>query len=725
MSPARPWLLIAVAVALGGVLATSALSALLVPPILLLAISLLRRRPGLAAVVAALAAGVGTGAAQHLWVDTIPPPPNLPAEGRVLDVHHRGERMHVRIALDSTPGFDALAFLPMSDGIHAGDRVRLLGTLRRPDLADNPGGFDARLAAERDGIAWRLQGQLIRREIHPATPIERGRLGARRALAEVRHQTGAALLTGLLLGDRSAVPPEARRAFEATGTGHLLAVSGLHVGGIAFAVFGLFGIIFRRSHVIRPGRWAAAFALPAVWAFVMLAHAPLSARRAGIMVGGWLLGYMLDRRADALQLLGLAAAVVLAWRPSALAEVGFQLSFGAVLALLTLGRGRGLRGAIIVATVASMATAPIQAYHFGTVAPLSPLANLILTPLAAMILVPFGAASLLFAPISTVPLGFAAQGAEFFLALTESVADLSGGVQIVGAAWAPAVAIPLCLWIGWRVRKPRITALTVLGVAALTPWTGPTGVVDVIAVGQGDAILVRSGRQAMLIDTGPDAKARTLLSYLRHEGVRRLERLVISHAHPDHDGGAAAILAVIPVGEVLHNGRDLTGPGGKRLLRAARRHQIPVRAAQDGQNDLGALKIQIYAALSDPKLAENDASVAVRVEGPQASMMLLGDLELKGEAEIAPRLSPATVLKVAHHGSKTSTTQILLDAVKPLAAVFPVGRRNRYGFPHAAVISRLDQTPIWRTDVDGRIRVDLDARTVEALRRPLQPLPQR
>lgn len=692
-----------------------------------LALLAFTRPPGpMALVLAAAAGGALCGAGERRWRAATPPtPPSSPFEATVSAVTLRGPWVDVRLAPDTHPDHRAIVRLTRRPpGLAPGARVRAVARLRSLAPADEPGGWDAEARGGLERVVWRGRGAVDLRR--PAEGVAewplRAREAARRRLAASERPYGAALLTGLLLGDRAAVPESALEALRATGTGHLLAVSGLHVGGLALVLAGLALAAARRALAAHPERWAL-LAAPAVLGFVALAQFPLSACRAGLMVGLYLAGRALGRRTDPVVVLGWAAVVLLARGPAAGSGAGFQLSFGAVAALLWLGAGRGPIGAVLTAVVAAAATAPIEAWHFGTVAPGAPVANLLLCPPVALVLVPLGLLGLALAPLTPLPLELAAIGAEMLAAVAETLAG-HGGSLVVGRWMAPAIAIPLAALVGWRAGRPRM-ALAAAGVLAMLAAIGrPTAsAVDFLPVGQGDAVLLRGRHGAVLVDAGPDPRGFRLVGALRRAGIRRLEAVAISHAHPDHFAGLGALLDRFEIGEIWFNGR----PGGQQWRALARRvaaRGMALRAPPDGL-DLGGLRLTALTG-GGAGLSENDASLTMRVDGSAASVLLTGDVEAAGEARLlAEALGPVSVLKSPHHGSRTSSGPALLARLCPAAVVHTVGRHNRHRLPHPAVEARYAAAGIdgYRTDRDGRVTVDLDEGRIRAHRRPARDLP--
>lgn len=726
----RPWLAIAAIFLLGALTGALGLFALLG------AVFWLRQRPGLSTMCLILAAGSALATLEDQWTADAPGRPSLPAEGEVIDCVQRGARFRVRVRLDAAPDHWVDARLDHRPaGLAAGARVRLTGRLRGLDPADNPGGFDAQSYGRQHRVLWRHIGAMHLRASAGRVSrwVATARDAARAVLKRTAHPRGAGILTGLLLGDRAAVPEDVQRGLAAAGMGHLLAVSGLHVGGVGAMLALIIGRIGRRMRWRFIDLTVFGVAAPLTLAFVALAGFPLSACRAAVMIALYLLGRAIGRPPDALNLLGLAAIWAVATRPSIMHTPAFQLSFGAVLGLICLvprAQGRWV-GAAAVALVAALVTAPIQAAHFGTWAPIGAWANLALLPFA-LLLVPFGLLALVIAPIWAMPLNWAAAGAEMLGEFAISISELSGlqHVGTHGAWWLAIGAVALVAWRSgaWRSGAWPICLGAALACGVMAIVRHPPGaIVDVIAIGQGDALLIRDAGRAILVDTGPPESASRLLGVLRRAGVGSLDAVIISHGHPDHDGGLAGLVETVHIGVVLTNGRARAGQGWRQRTADLAAHGTHIRAATATQLRVGRLRLDIYPPPADPALSENDASVVIALRGPAASMLLTGDVEADGEALLVanlPRFQLArsnlpVVLKVPHHGSKTSSSDALLDAVRPRAAIFPVGRRNRFGFPHARVQARYDTRQIVtrRTDLDGRVRVHLTAPArIEALR---------
>ncbi len=621
-----------------------------------------------------------------------------PFSAQIDEIRLFGSRAELILSPDKAPESRVQIFQDqLSPGLAPGARALVLGPLKRPPPGDHPGLYDPRQRLALRGIAWRGKEILL---LEPAEDLMlRLRLLARAQLQALDRSEGAGILAGLLLGDRSALSEHAIEVLRITGTGHLLAVSGLHVGGLVAALMLFITLVARRLRLCRPDRWAMAGGLLLIPPFLALTQFPLSACRAGLMLSLYLLGRLLGRPVNTFNLLGLTALLLLSQAPARAHTPGFQLSFVVVAALLLMPRKSPWLSLLFTALLATAASAPIQLWHFGTLAPLAPIGNLILTPLTALILLPLSASALLLSPLWIGPLQLAAAGAEILLALGEALASW-GSLWILGSHWAFALSAPLLLFLGFRLGWPRLALLAGLLACGGTALSWPrAAVVEALAVGQGDALLLRDGLRAILVDTGPDPRARILLAYLRRRGISQLEALILSHGHPDHTGGTGALLKALTVKQIFFNGRPGLPPW-----------PVPRRAPGREHLSLGRLELEFFPPAADAP-SENNASLAIRVQGPSHSLLLTGDLEAAGEAALlAQDPQPVSLLKAAHHGSRSSSGAALLRVLNPKEIIFNTGRDNRFGFPHQEVLKRAKASGArcWRTDRHGLIQIHLD-----------------
>jgi competence protein ComEC len=685
-------------------------------------------------IVAALVAGARTAALERtaLTADfghaasgevTVLAPSRLdPFGGRRVLVRWRGEHVLLRL-----PVWRA-KLVPS-----VGEILRVRGGLRAPDLAARSVHAHATLRATDVARTGRSRG---------------GALGAvdgirRRAEAVLRRglpTPEAALLRGMVLGDDSELPDELGDAFRATSLTHLTAASGQNIMLLAALALGLtmaLGLSIRT-------RWALVLALIAL--YVPLAGGGPSIQRAGIMGLATIVAALASRPSSRWYVLLLAAAVTLALDPRALADAGWQLSFAAVIGIALLAttvRARlvdrrlplAAAEAVAVTFAATVATAPLIAMRFDRTSLVALPANVLATPAVAPImwLGMVAAAIGQVVPALAVPLvALAGLPLGYLVALARTAAALPGAqvplplmvvMILVGLAIVLATAPPAREQLA-RSRHPRrrfgvAAALAVALVAAIVPaYLGrrslappPSGDFRITAldVGQGDATLLQAGGHAILVDAGPaDGGA---VTGLRAAGVSRLDVLAVTHPQADHDGGAPAVLAALPV-DVLLDGRGQDRSATSVALDAPlqRRHVrvVPAHAGQELR--VGPLELRVLwppAGDAAPGADPNERAIVAVATAYGRRALLTADAE---SPQIAPlELEPVDVLKVSHHGSADPGLLALLQRLRPRVALIEVGRHNTYGHPNAATTTALAATVpvVRRTDTDGAVRVDL------------------
>jgi competence protein ComEC len=600
-----------------------------------------------------------------------------------------------------------------------GQRVRAELRLHRASSFKNPGGFDYRQHLERHGIlvvgTVRADRVTVLDDPGPTWPVKIRR-AAREGIAQALPPASAALLAGLLLGERTALPPETDTAFRRAGVYHVLAVSGFNVALIAGATFALLSL------VRLPRRVAAAVAIVVVAGFAAVVGFQPSVLRAAIMATLVLGALLLEREASVLNSLALAAIVILALRPGDLHDPGFQLSFAASAGIVMAPLPRGLvAGAVGVSLAAELAVLPITLAHFNQLSLIGPLANVFAVPLAGVATI-VGLTGVVASWLMT------AAGAVLLNATWPVLIALRVLVAVAAApSWAlvhlpaptwPAVTcyvIALLLAVSWwrlRGTRPRAAtyAVVVAGpmlvlAVAIAAWPlvrAPDGRLRVIVldVGQGDAIVVETpDGQTLLVDAGGggpwrlDAGERVVAPVLWNRGVLRLAATVTTHDDQDHAGGMRAIRRLFTVGEAW------SADG----LRATARV-------------VGGVRLTALAGGGGSPGSRNDDALALRVDYGLVSFLLASDITAATESRLVTSGAPlaATVLKVAHHGSRGSSTPEFLRAVGPLVAIVSVGARNAYGHPSPETLARLAtvDAAVYRTDRDGAVLLETDGRTL-------------
>lgn len=576
----------------------------------------------------------------------------------------------------------------------------------------------------------------------------------------------AALARGFVLGEDERVDGQTTDDFRRAGLSHLLAVSGQNVALLALLAMPVLAALGM------PLRTRLVWLLGLIAVYVPLAGAGPSIQRAGIMGALSVLATLAGRRTSRLYALAIAAVVLLAIEPRIAADVGWQLSFAAVLGILifaaplraALGDRAGIRGwrrplieGAAMTIAATIATAPLIAFHFEAISTLTLLANLLALPAIA----PAMWLGMLAAAAGQVP-GFPVEALNavnsLLLAYIAQVAAWCGrpswayprvhlgGGGLVASYVAIAGAASLSAWVNRHrrlaARRPNFAAgpksrvgldfsarrwglvLPTLALAALalvwpagggagSAFESPAGLrVSILDVGQGDAILLQSGEApALLIDGGPPDAG--LSGKLRAAGVNRLGAAIVTHAESDHAAGIRELLGTMPVGRVLFGASDPV------TLSAAAAAGVPGRQLVRGSElRSGRLRLDVLwppaELLAGPTGGEdpNLLAIAIRASWGRFSMLLTAD----AEAESVPlEPGPIDVLKVAHHGSEDAGLAELLDRARPRLAVISVGTGNPFGHPAAAVLAVLAGRGIrtLRTDRDGTVVLEVVGDSIE------------
>jgi competence protein ComEC len=606
----------------------------------------------------------------------------------------------------------------------AGDRVRVTGRVeRRGD----------RLLV-RDA---RLERAARPRSLAPA----RARVGAR---IDRVFGADAPLVRALVIADMARVPVEQRDRFARAGLVHMLSVSGLHVGIVALALE-LLAMALRLPQT--PARLATMLVLVA---YVLLIGAPPPAVRAAVMLGLLLLTRLLQRPTSVWAVLAVGATVPLL-DPVVVLDLGWQLSVagtvalvaGAALARRILPRGwrgvpRALATAAVVSVTATLATAPLVAWTFGRLSLVGPLSNLVADPVMGL-LQPVLFLALL-APVPGLE-RLAADAAHLLLAAFDAIAGAAAALPFAAPRVLPTVAgaiaaavAAVAFVVACLSRAPAravVVATGALAVMTLEPLVRRPAAhteLHMLDVGQGDALAVRTraGRW-IVIDAGRswpggDAGRSTLVPFLAHRGGD-VALFVLSHPHADHVGGAASLIESLHPDRLLDPGFVGTSPPYRAALTAAHRAGTAWQRVRPGDS-LVVDEVVLTALAPDSAWASrlddaNLASTVVMARIGAVRVLLTGDAEGPEEEWLLAHAGDALradVLKVAHHGSRTSTTAAFLEAVRPRVALVSVGAGNRYGHPAAAVMRALAESgaDVLRTDQLGTVVLRTDGRTLEA-----------
>jgi competence protein ComEC len=677
-------------------------------------------------------------------------------------------RLEVRSAWSNGRWHEAsgavLMTVPQFPEYEYGDLLDLRGELTTPPVLED---FDYRAYLAQQGIGSLAEYPSVRVVAHDQGNLTKStiidlRSDLSTSLQQALPEPEASLSAGILLGARSALPRELRDDMDATGTSHLVAVSGQNITLLAAAVIAAFAWLLGR-------RSACWLALAAVLAYAAFVGAEASVIRAAIMGAVFILSIAFGRQNSGWVALLLAATIMTALDPQIVHDISFQLSFAAVLGLVLLANPLRERmdaaldnapsirdfpitrpaSELLAMSIASILfTLPITAVNFHQVSIVAPVTNLLVVPA-------FGAVAATSALVAVAGLAspdladllawLAYPPAAYMVSTIEAFANLpAASVAVTGVSTPFAIVYyaalsAAVLWTRrpvFRIPEPPTAPQTVRGglsVAGLALVLGLTSVliwlvasssnsdrlsVTVLDVGQGDAILVEtpSGNR-VLVDGGPgEALLKSALGRHLPFHDRRIDLVALSHPQSDHVGGLPAVLEDYEVGTVLRTSQAPESGVGRawQTLLASTNSEV-LEATRGRSVDLGdGVRLTVIHPSSFTTGTLNDSSLVLRLTYGDFSMLLTGDLGADGEASLRRSGTDleSTVLKVGHHGSRSSTSAEFLAAVDSSVAVISVGGDNRFGHPAPETVERLSEIPSYRTDEDGDITISTDGTSV-------------
>ncbi|MDD4084156.1 MAG: DNA internalization-related competence protein ComEC/Rec2 [Acidaminococcaceae bacterium] len=632
---------------------------------------------------------------------------------------------------------------PEARFIKAGGSLLVRGKLKPVRGFANPGVFDSEQAARAGGIAGSMSIKAVDARYRPAKKTWRHALAAcsaqmRSRLFDAMPARDAAILAGMTLGGYEGIDEETVRDFSRTGIVHILSVSGSHIALlVGFMLFlGKSARVGRRITLAASAFTIVSYALlcgfaPPVWRSTLMGLAMLGGR--------WF-----DRREDRGAVLSFTAVAMLCYNPLWLLDVGFQLSFVCTAGLICLVPrleellsakiGNTLAAGLAVTIGAQLPALPLLVHYFHRISVSSLLANLVIVPIveAIVLLTMLGLfLGLVFRPVGTVFLLSASLALSPALLLTGLLAAWPAGcitVPAVPGAFALSYFLllfnlfALAPFNNWQKRQ-RLAVVLACCLSLAAPFVsrhfaGQAFTAYFIDVGQGDAALVVTPeKKTILIDAGGlpgnyDTGERIIVPFLRYLGIDRLDVLIISHGHHDHAGGAAAVARSVPIDCLLLPPQDESEDIARLLQEAGQSRCEFIKSGQ--RHKLGRAVITVLAAPTGvPGSAYgggNERSAIIKVEEGGRSFVFTGDATAEEELLAVSEEVRTDVLKVSHHGSKTSSGEEFLHAAAPRLTVISVGADNRFGHPAPETLEKLQGigARIARTDRDGNVKVVFD-----------------
>ena len=587
--------------------------------------------------------------------------------------------------------------------------------LQLPEQASNPGQFDEWLYYKIRKIDYLFQAediQILQEGNGIRALLYRSRRYLQQRLESLLPAKEASLAGAILLGNSGSLEPELKSLFQKTGIAHIFAISGLH---IMMLYHGIEKVLFRLAG--RKGKQAAMFLL---WVYTFFTGAAVSTLRAALMVTLKETSGLLFQEEDPVITISLTAFLLLIWQPLYLLDAGFQLSFGAILSLriLTPIFERGyrlpafLRKKLAPSLAVSVGTGPISLWHFYQLSPYAPLLNLVVVPLMNGVLL-FSAAACVTALIWERAARFLIGPVYYILQLYQWLGNKTQSLP--GCLWEPgrpsfAALLTFYLFILLlyaALSSPRVKRRVLIRKSCvflflfliLCGMRGKKKQITFLNIGQGDCAVLEWNRRVYLVDAGPQY-ASVIKPFLRYSGIHTIDGLFLSHFDQDHVEGALQLLSdsdfsvntIYRVSEEIQDNQnekwkdifDKAVEGGSRILIWEAGDVLQI-----GDGSLYCLSPSSKMTYS----SENDSSMVLLWKTPQLRVLFTGDIEMTGEDKLPSQYLSADVLKVAHHGSRSSTGIDFLKKVSPGLAVIS-SQRSVYGHPHEETIERLEEQGI-------------------------------
>jgi competence protein ComEC len=564
----------------------------------------------------------------------------------------------------------------------------------------------------------------------------------------------SAFISAITTGQRSSIDEELRNAFNKTGLAHILSISGTHFGLFSIFLFGIFKflinvlpyrILQRITIFLTPSQAAAILCLPFMLAYLGLSGGNIPAVRSFIMVSLFLLGLLIGRKGLWLNSLFFAAFILAIWDPKVILDLSFQLSFLAVLFIgfsikteesekqekeftteTNLFSGikrisRYLRNAFFLTLSASIGTAPLVAHHFHYASIISPISNIFITPLIGFVLIPLSILSSFL---------FLITGHYIFTPVVSTVSDISISLvrlmSVIPYAGVKVPTFPLIViflfYAGFLFYflsgKKRYTLIIpfipIVIYVLLSIFERKELTVTYLDVGQGDSSVIElPDRKTIVIDTGLSGKETT--SFLKYRGKEVIDALILSHVHSDHTGGLDYLVKRFKVKELWDNGRLIFPENFLANIKHRGLNRGDMIEGKGYSIYVFHPYPEFYTMYGNENIEADNDSLVLKIEGKNESFLFTGDIEEEAEEDVLHlgRWLKSSVIKVPHHGSRTSAYKPFFDMVSPEVAAISAGREKHFGHPHQEMLDALNGSKIFRTDLDGAIRISESERGLE------------
>ncbi|MEQ8577249.1 MAG: DNA internalization-related competence protein ComEC/Rec2 [Balneola sp.] len=641
--------------------------------------------------------------------------------------------------------------------VELGDQIEISGIVIPVSEPRNPTQFDYKAFLESRNIYTQIKTDSVI-QINPDTSLFSWVSIRKKALNLVDQNFDsetAPIAKALLLGYKNELEGNTKQAFARAGLSHIMAVSGLHVGLIIAPFWLIIPYFWTKKHGTKIG---LALLILILIFYAGLTGFSVSVLRASVMAVLLTYGKLFSKSSDSLNLMGIAALVILLFDPSQLFEIGFQLSFSAVLIiLLVLPVIQNLipywvrikwYGApvmvIIISLVVQLGLYPLQAFYFGEVSLISPLANALFVPLLSII-VPLSLLALIISSVipavgffinypSLVFLGVLNDFVSFSSQLSQSWFEVQKPGILIFLFWISFVLM-IGSWrnpnIKWKLMAVSLFFLFFVPLdSVFKKFESPKMIVTILDVGQGDATFLQTPNgKNILIDAGvwspgSNSGKQILLPFFKENNIQKLDAIFLSHPHADHIGGINDLINETEIDTIYNSGFEYESNLYRNYIKLAKSREIPVVSLKAGTKvylDENLLILVLGPEKGKFNNDPNQHSLVLNIIHGENEFLFTGDAGEDQERRLVENyghLLDTDFLKVGHHGSKTSSELFFLKEVTPDIAVVSVAERNRFGHPHPEAVERLEstQSEIYYTSRDKALIFESDGKSIQRVK---------
>ncbi|MDG5786522.1 DNA internalization-related competence protein ComEC/Rec2 [Evansella sp. AB-P1] len=627
-----------------------------------------------------------------------------------------------------------------------GETCYFEGELQTPSPTRNPYGFEYDIYLKQKGIHWILNTK----NLQCSTYLEPKKWSIDTTLRKLRiagidgvmdidtNNEASSIIVALVFGERQFLTDERITSYRQLGVLHLLAVSGLHVGLVIFAInyiLSRFGLTNRMTSII------LILFLPL---YIVIAGGAPSVIRASLMSMTFLIVSTVRWKLKGIDVISLICIALLLYDPFLIFHLGFQLSFLTSFALIVSSKlflvKNPFRLLMKVTFVAQLISLPLTLYHFYEISLLTLPVNLVLIPFISLWILPLSFLTVILhytiPPLTVLPYHFISFSLKVVHYMMDSIVSWNWDMVVFGkpSNWMTIILfITIILYFIVLESNKRINSMLIgalltflLFFQLLTPYFRTYATITVLDVGQGDAIVVELPRRkgVYLIDTGgvirwgevEDANSsgpgkRVIEPFLKGNGVSKIDKLILTHGHQDHIGEVCVIVEAFKVETAYYPLSNDIPEEARSKLECILEKGIPLVRMKEGDNWMVGGQRFVVIHPQGHEMEENERSIVIyaRIEG--ITFLFTGDIEVESEKRIVRDYATldVNILKVSHHGSRSSSSESFLNLTNPNVAVISAGRNNIFGHPHSEVIERLHSKGIiiYRTDQNGAVQMKI------------------